>query len=335
MATSSRTPQASRTATPIPVATPAPTPSGAPVVRVTEAGQAVWAAREIDPLCLRWEDTDDDGEPEWVGLYLRPADPPRLEGFVLDGEAWHVLGAVSTRAPAEDDHGLGTYPTCELEVRDINVDGQTELLFHGHAKNDIDLLHIFVWREAGYALLASFRGDAGIEVNNIDGDLAQEVVARYDAGEGLAWEQIHTWDGAHYGWTWERYSWLYADRPHAYLSDNPEHTVISFYLALGDRDLPGAYSLFSSAVEAAQPYEAWATGFDTMLAAEVGSVHETERGGDAAKVIAQVRSYDNLEGYVVGRLWDVTWTLVREQGAWQLQRGSNVELDRWEAPYFP
>jgi hypothetical protein len=310
------------------------------VAQVTEAGQAALASRGIDPFCLRWEDTDDDGEPEWVGLSLRLADPPQLEGFVLDGEDWHELramspGAASPRAPAEVEHGLGTYPTCQLAVRDVNADGQTELLIWGHAADGVDLLHIFVWRGASYEMLASFRGDAGIELTDTDGDPTQEVVARYDAGGGLAWEQVHTWDGSHYGWTWERYAWLYADHPHAYLIDTSEHAVISFYLALDGRDLPGAYDLLGSAAQGAQPYAEWAAGFDTTLAVEVGSVQVTGRAGDSATVTAQVRSYDNLEGYVIGRLWDVTWTLVREEGAWQLQQGSSEQLDRWEATYFP
>jgi hypothetical protein len=207
-------------------------------------------------------------------------------------------------------------------------------LVHGRTEENTDMLHIFVWRETTYDLLASFQGDAGIEIEDADGDLVQEIAARWKAGGGLAWEQVHTWDGTHYGWTWERYSWLYADYPHAYVTDNPEHTVISFYLALAGRDLPGAHRLFSSAVEASQDYQTWAAGFDTMLGVEVGSVHEIEQAMGTATVTAQVRSYDNLEGYLVGRLWDVTWSLVREQGAWQLERGSSQELDRWEAAHF-
>lgn len=295
-----------------------------------EAGQSAFAARQIDPLCLRREETDDDGELEWVGLFLTPTNPARLEGFVLDGGSWHSL-----RAPVEDEHGLGAYPACRLEVQDLNVDGRTELLIQGRTRDDVDLLHIFVWRESRYDLLASFRGDAGIRVMDVNGDPPQEIIARYDAGRGLAWEAVHTWDGSHYGWTWERYAWLYADHPHTYPTDSAERAVISFYLALNDRDLPGAYRLFSAAIEASQAYETWATGFDTTQAVEVGSVHRTGGTQGTATVSAQVRSYDNLNGYVVGRLWDVTWTLVKEEGAWQLQRASQNQLDRWEAPYFP
>jgi hypothetical protein len=230
---------------------------------------------------------------------------------------------------------MGTYPACELEVRDVNVNGRTELLVRGRTADGVDLLHAFVWRGMGYDLLASFRGDAGVEVRDVDGDLLPEVLARWDAGDGLAWEQVHTWDGSHYGWTWERYTWLYADQPRAYPTESPERTVISLYLALDGRDLPGAYRLYSATIRETQDYASWAAGFHTMLAVEVGSVHAIERAGDTATVTAQVRSYDNLDGYVVVRLWDVTWTVVQERGTWWLERGTSQQLDEWEATYLP
>jgi hypothetical protein len=288
------------------------------------------AGQGVDPLCLRWEDTDRDGEAEWLGLHFRQTDAPRLEAFVLDGDAWHEL------LPLErEKYGLGTFPSCELDVLDINTDGKPEILIRGSAEEHIDLMHIFTWAEEGYGLLASFQGDAGIRVANIDGEPSMEVVVRHDAGQGLAWEAINTWDGANYGWTWERYDWLHPDRPHAYPVDRPEHAVISLYLALDDRDLRGAYDLLSSETRASQPYQAWAAGFDTTLAVEVGSVHQVARTDDTATVTAQVRSYDNLEGYAIGRLWDATWTVVYEEGQWRPLSAASKELDRWEAPYLP
>lgn len=329
-ATPTDVPPATATAAPTPSATPAPTLDPTAVVEAIQQGQTAIESRVGEPLCLRLEDADDDGEPEWVGLHLRPTEPPRLEGFVLDGDAWYTL-----TPPPEDEQGMGRYPTCRLEVRDVNEDGSTELLIWGHTTGNVDLLHVFVWREATYALLASARGDAGVDVVEINGDLSQEIVARYDAGDGLVWEQVHTWDGSHYGWTWERYGWLYADHPHAYPTHSPARVVISYYLALNDRDLPAAHDLLSPMAQASQPYEGWAAGFDTMLAVEVGSVHEIERVEGRATVTALVRSYDNLEGYVVGRLWDVTWSAVLADGAWQLERSESELLDRWEAVYFP
>jgi len=148
------------------------------------------------------------------------------------------------------------------------------------------------------------------------------------------WEAVYTWDGANYAWTWERYAWFYLDRPHAYHTDTPEHAVISFYLALDDRDLPGAYGLLSASAQAAQPYETWAVGFATTVAAEVGAVHETARSGDSATVVAQVRAYDNVDGRVFATLWDVTWTVVHTEAGWRLVGATANQLDRWELPYY-
>jgi hypothetical protein len=287
-------------------------------------------ARGVDPLCLRWEDSDGDGEAEWLGLHRRAGERPQLEAFVLDGETWHEL-----QAQEEEEYGLGVYATCELDVQDINADGRVEILVRGHARESIDILHIFAWDDERYTLLAAYQGDAGVLVQNIDGDLSKEIVVRRLARRGLAWEAVHTWDGTNYGWTWERYGWLHRDRPHTYIADDPELVVISFYLALDDRDLPGAYSLLSLESRSSQPYQAWAAGFDTTLAVEVGSVHQLALAGGSATVTAQVRSYDNLDGYVIGRLWDTTWTVIREQGAWRLQSATSEELEQWEAPYYP
>lgn len=322
---------------PTPSLSPSGTPSITPVltldpnqvVDIVQAGQVPIDKRSIEPLCLRWEDTDGDGNPEWVGVYLRPGDPPQLEGFVLDGQSWHEL-----KAAEAEQHGLGEYPTCELQLADLNLDGMVEIAVWGHAETTVNLLHLFVWHESRYEVIASFQGDAGLEVADVNSDLRQEIIVRHNAGDGLAWETIHTWNGTGYAWTWERYCWLHADHPHVYLSDDPVHTVISFYLALNDRDLQAAYGLLETEARAAQPYQEWARTFDTTLEVEVGSVHEIERTGTRATVTAQVRSYDNLDGYVIGRLWSVIWTTVREDETWRLHSATSEELTQWETPYF-
>ncbi len=326
----SHTPTPTPSPTAIPTPTPAPTLDPAAVAAKIATGAERLAAAGVEPLCLRWEDTDDDGEPEWVGLYVQPGEPPQLMAFVLDGETWHDL-----RALEEGKHGLGEYPTCELEVCDVNADGRIEVLVWGHADTGTELLHIFAWDGATYVLLAPFEGDAGVRLENSDGDLADEVFVGYDAGDGLVWEAVFTWDGANYGWTWERYGWFYLDRPHVYHTDTPEHAVISFYLAIDDRDVPAAYTLLSLSAQAAQPYEAWAVGFATTVATEVGSVHEISRSGDTATVVAQVRAYDNEDGRVIATLWDVQWTLVQTPDGWRLESGVTNQLDRWEAVYYP
>lgn len=336
--TSAHTPTPPHSPTPAPTFTPTPPPvptlDPAAVASIVAKGQARLKAMGVEPLCLRWEDTDGDGEPEWVGLYHRPGEPPQLAAFVLDGEAWHDLQPLK-KEPGKEDFGLGEYPTCELEVRDTNADGRVEILVWGHAETRTDLLHVFVWDGTAYALLAGFEGEAGVRLENTDGDLADEIAVGYNAGNDLVWEAVHTWDGANYAWTWERYAWFYLDRPHAYHTDTPEHVVISFYLAVDDRDLPGAYGLLSGSAQAVQPYQTWAAGFATTVAVEAGAVHELARSGETATVTAQVRAYDNVAGRIVVTLWDVEWAVVQTEAGWRLGSAAAGQLDQWELPYYP
>lgn len=321
------------TPSPVPSPTPAPTLNAADVGAVVSRGRARLEAMGVEPLCLRWEDTDADGEAEWLGLHWQAGEPARLAAFVLDGDAWHEL-----RALEGGRYGLGEHPTCELEVRDINVDGRDEILIWGHAEASVELLHVFVWDGAAYVLLASFEGRAGVRLENVDGDLADEIFEGYvdaEAGDDFVWEAVYTWDGASYGWTWERYRWFYLDRPHAYRSDTPKRAVISFYLAIDDRDLSGAYGLLSPAAQAAQGEEAWTVGFVTTIAVEVGSVHEISRSGETAVVVAQMRAYDNVGGRVMAALWDLEWLVVQTADGWRLESASAEQLERWEAVYYP
>ena len=327
------------TPTPIPTLTPAPTsiptPTPAPtlapvtVASIAAKGWARLEAMEVEPLCLRWEDTDGDGEPEWLGLHLQPGEPPQLMAFVLDGDAWHDL-----RPLDRGKHGLGEHPTCELEVRDINADGRVDVLVWGHADVSTDLLHVFAWDGVSYALLAPFEGKRGVRLENADGDLADEVIVGYNAGADLVWEAVYTWDGAGYGWTWERYAWFYLDRPHVYRTDTPEHAVIYHYLAVDDRDFFGAYSLLSAGGQATYPVEKWMADYATNVQTEVGAVYELGRSGDVATVAAQVRHYNNLDGRIIATLSDVEWAVVRSPEGWRLERVTITQLDRWEAVYY-
>ncbi len=325
-------PTATPTLAPTSTSTPAPTLDSTAVVSTITDAQAQAAAVNVEPLCLRWEDTNDNGTSEWIGLYHQPGDPPELQAFILDGERWYALEPLE-----EEEYGLGQYPTCEIDVEDINTDGKSEILIWGHAGARTDLLHIFVWEVEDYELLAFFEGEAGIRLENKDGDLSDEIVVGYNtARSNLVWEAVYTWDGDRYGWTWERYSWLYLDRPHAYFTDTPEHVVISFYLALDDRDMPAAYRLLSAEARGAQPYETWLDEFAITLAMEVGSVHEVERSADetTATITAQVRVYENLDGRVFATLWDVEWRVRRVEDTWRLHEVTTQQVDRWETPYY-
>ena len=330
--TPTHTPTLVPTPTPTPTPTPAPTLDPAAVSADIASTQARLAAAGVEPLCLRQDDTDGDGEPEWVGLYLYPADPPQLRGFVLDGTTWYDL---LPPEGGEEEGTLGEYPTCELEVRDLNADGRVEIAVFGHEGTSTDFLHIFVWNESAYAVLAAFEGEGGVRMENTDGDLADEVVVRLRPEGDLVWEIVYTWDGANYAWTWDRLAWFYLDRPHAYRDNTPLHALASFYLALDDRDLPGAYNLLSASGQAARPYAEWAWGFNTTLGVEVGAVHVVTQEGGWATIAAQVQALDNVGGRVVLTHYAVEWQLVETEAGWRLESGTTEVLDEWEVPYYP
>lgn len=324
-------PVVSPTPPPPTVAPAIPPPEPAAISATVEAGWAQAARFGIQPLCLRQEETDGDPDLEWVGLYLLPGDPPRLQGFVLDGSTRYDLSAPET----ERVKSLGEFAACELEVRDINADGRTEIVIRGHTQKGSALLHIFVWDGRRYALLGQFEGRGGLYLENRDGDLADEIVVRWTPEGALVWEVVYTWDGAHYVWTRDRYAWFYLDRPHPYPDDTPVHALASFYLALNDRDLPAAHRLLSPAAQSAQPYEDWALGFATTLRVEVGAIQVARQEGDQATLTAQVRAWDNVDGRVVVIVYAARWEMVRLEGGWRLDQGTVEPLEGWEAKYYP
>jgi hypothetical protein len=296
------------------------------------AAQGRADAAGVAPLCLRQDDTDGDGLPEWVGLYLHQADPPELRGFVLDDDSWYDL------LPPEgdvEDGTMGAYPACELEIRDFNRDGRLEIAVFGRLETRTDLLHLFAWDGNGYVLLGAFEGEGGVRIASTDGDLTDEVLVRLRPEGDLVWEIVYTWDGTHYAWTWDRLTWFYLDRPHVYQDDRPVHALASFYLALGDRDLPGAYNLLSASAQAARPYAEWAAGFHTTMRVEVGAARVASEGDGRAVVAAQVRAVDNVDGRAVLTNYGVEWQLVQTEAGWRLENGTSEVLDRWDLPYYP
>lgn len=283
-----------------------------------------------EPLCLEAGDTDGDGRMEWVGTYLSQAgDGQRLEAFIIDDGQWFDL------LPLEKSRfGLGEYAACEIELLDANVDGRLDILTWGHAGSSTDLLHVFTWDGIEYPLLAAFEGPAGVYLDAKNGGEAPDIVVRYRSSANLAWEAVYTWDGSNYGWTWERYDWYHSRRPHAYQATTPENAVISFYLALNDRDLPAAYELLSRQRKDTTPADEWFSGYSSTVAVEAGSVHEVSRSPKQAVITALVKSYDNESGRIVGRLWSSRWTCIRADGEWRLDEADQDLLQSWEASDF-
>lgn len=332
------------TETPTPLPTPAPTPTPIPppdpagLPALAEEGLAGLraAAGAATLVCFRYEDLNHDGSPEWLALLHQP-EAGRMSAFVLEGKRIHTLPDAKPD-PGKPYYGLGQYPTCEVEVRDVNADGRMEVAIFGHADRNLTLLHLYVWDDESYRLVGAFQGDAGVFFEDRDGDLAEEIIESHrDTGAPqLAWRLIFTWDGQTYGWTWDRWGWFFLEGPHSYPTQRADYAVISFYLALHDRDLPGAYALLADTARAAQPYETWALGFARTLRVDVSSIQRVAAASDEnrVRVNAMVTAWDNEDGRVIGRLWEVTWETVRTDAGWRLVSGATNLLDTWEAQYW-
>lgn len=346
------TPQPSPTTTPVPPspsptasATPAPTATATPVTvldpalpeATASAGLAAVEMKAGRLVCLRYEDTDADGEPEWLAiLHDESGGVGRLHAFVLDGEAAYTLEPAQPE-PGLPDVGFGQYATCDVAVRDVNVDGRPEIGIFGHAEGNETLLHLFVWEGEAYRRLGFFAGDGGVKLVDKDGDAEEEIWEGYRvrAAPSLVWYVVHTWENDTYGWTTEHYDWYFADRPQTYPTHAPEYAVIAYYLAVNDRDLPGAYDLLWP--EGRPAYETWALGYATTMQVSVGATHPipAASGADRARVASMVTAWDNEGGVIIGRLWNVEWDVLRTDGGWRLLSSTAELLEEWKAAYWP
>lgn len=328
------TPEAPATLTPTVI--PTPDTAALRTVVVTEFSALQTSVGDAALLCLRYEDTDADGVPEWLALLHQNGDPPRMSAFVLDGDTVYPLEPAFPK-PGAPDVGLGQFQTCEVEVRDVNADGLPEIAIFGHAQDNETLLHLFAWNDTGYRRLGRFSGDAGVRFVDADGDLEEEIWEGYrdKSAPSLAWYRVHTWEEQTYGWTSDRYGWYYLDRPHVYPTHKPEYAVIAFYLAVDDRDLPGAYDLLFP--QDGRSYDAWAAGFATTVKVGVGSTHTIPgtESDTSARVAAMVTSWDNEGGIIIGRIWNTEWTMVRTANGWRLVSATAELLEEWRATYWP
>ncbi len=308
------------TPSPVPTATltPLPTLDAALVQAAANEGlaRAQALAGEDELVCLRYEDTDADGAPEWIALVHRSIDAgARLAAYVMDGDTVYALEPAQPK-PGAADVGFGQYATCDIAIKDVNADGMPDLAIFGYAEGNETLLHLFTWEETDiggdYRRLGFFSGDAGIKFADVDGDLEEEIWEGYRVrgAPSLAFYIVFTWENETYGWTSEHYDWYFLDRPQTYPTDAPEFAVVSFYLALNDRDIPGAYALL--APSSRPDYATWALGYATTLRVSIGGVHTISgsTGENHARVAAMVTAWDNDGGVITGRLWDVEWDTI-------------------------
>ena len=335
------TPPPSPTLPPTPTASPTPEPAPDPsqLLAIAETGMAALqtAAGAADILCIRYEDTDADGQPEWLALTQRQGSTTnRLDAFVLDDGIVHELPSAQPK-PGAAAVGLGEYATCEIQIRDVNIDGMPEIAIFGHAKGNKTLLHLFAWEDDGYRRLGFFSGDAGVAFRDVDGDLEEEIWEGYrmQSAPSIAWYVVYTWENHTYGWTSDTYDWYFDDRPQSYPTHQPDTAVIAFYLALNERDLPGAYELLLP--QNRPSYEEWAIGYATTLQVREGDVHTipAATGEARSRVSAMVRAWDNERGVLIGRLWNVEWDTALTEDGWRLLTSSAELLDEWTVSYWP
>ncbi len=185
--TPTSTPMLAPTATASPLPTSTSTPTSTPDLDAFAATQTYAATAEAGwtqlqslagdarLVCLRYEDVDADGTPEWIALTHQEGSPAsRLGAYVLDGDTHTILEAAPPK-PGTADVGFGQYATCEIVTRDINADGIVEIAIFGHADGNRTLLHVFAWDGVGYRRLGFFYGDAGVRIVDVDGDLEEEI----------------------------------------------------------------------------------------------------------------------------------------------------------------
>jgi len=252
-----------------------------------------------------------------VGLYQEAVGLPVL-GFVLDGETLYTLSPPDTLGV-----GLGEHPTCNLQMRPLSP--YPVILVWGDAGAHVSLLHLFRWDGRAYQAVGAFGGDGGVYFAAPDSGsgLPQEIIVRQRGDpDRFDREAVWQWDGERYRLDRSRYVFSALRGSKApYPDRSPGDAVISFYLAINERDLPGAYALLTPQAQADRPRERWYAGFATTLSVEVNEIRTiSETAEDTATIVVRIRAQDNLGTRIKTTRWEVTWTVVATPDGWRLDR---------------
>jgi len=111
--------------TPEPSSTPPPTPvpTYPPSQLLTAAtsglDRILTTAGGRNLVCLRYEDLNADGIPEWLALTHQQDTPPNLQAFILDANTSYALEPAQPK-PGMPDVGFGQFPVCQIDIRDVN-----------------------------------------------------------------------------------------------------------------------------------------------------------------------------------------------------------------------
>lgn len=189
-------------ATLTPASTPAPTP--VPTVLLPSVGPTHLLPDGARFLGMIADDLDHDAETEYVLLAgFGPADAfDSLSLFVVEPDL------PPGQQIAYDSGPLVGERAEPLQLRDINGDGDLEVLSLHSAGTQEHTMYILTWRGDAFDFLRPHGGQfggldhfgaTGVRVGDVDGDAIEEIFAAYGPA---AWIQdVYRWDGADYVFT--------------------------------------------------------------------------------------------------------------------------------------
>lgn len=298
-------------------AMPTPAPMSAQAMNAFLSGPRAFG---VEPFCLQLADTDGDGEREWLGLFeLVPLGGTGAAGFVLDGDQMYLLGRAAD-GQGQDNYGtlVSELPVCQVQVQDVTEDGLVEVLVRGLSQAGQHQLSIFSWnRNDAYLLLASFGGNAGVELMDLDQDGLPEVVTAQNLWDGVVLQEISRWDGVAYRFERSVYA-LASDAVEALPADTPEQCLVSYYLNLERRDYRSAYEMLSAEMQARQDYKAFLLSAAGVRDLWLGEVSPPAQEGDVLVFQAPLWMEAVENGRPIRRAFRGEWRIGQEQGTWKI-----------------
>jgi hypothetical protein len=318
---------ASPTATTAATAAAPATLTATPVagVEAAEPPTTLWRVAGVEPYCLQRADVNNDGEQEWVGLAeARDVTSSRVVGFVQQGASLLPLGpGASAGDLASKAFVVADVPSCEVLIRDVNIDGLAEILVFGDRADGSRQLSIFAWDGKGaYGLLASFAG-SGVRIEGLSADSAATITVRNRLSLGVLLEETSGWSGKSFVSIGSRYI-SDADYAGSYPTGTAEQALIAFYLNLQRRDLASAYKLLSPAMRQRQTYDQFIQSVAGVGSFELGQISVVQSDAAQATLRAALilRSVSDAQASV--EPFAAEWRMVRTEAGWRVDGVSLV-----------
>lgn len=302
--------------------TEAAVPPASEAVLTLESALAAPRAFGAEPFCMQLADTDGDGLQEWVGLWdAGPSDGAGVRGFILDGGQFYPLGAAGALNSGTDDAAsslLSEVPLCSLEIADLNVDGRAEIAVSGETREGSPQLTILAWNgKDAYPIVGSFAGDAGVYLQDEDGDGAREIFSLHRLWDGVLLCEVSRWNGKAYVYDRSYYA-LKSDFAGPLAVETAEQTLVGHYLNIQRRDFKAAYALLSAGLQARQDYRSFFLSNGGTRRLELGELSSPVLDGETWVFQAPLTLEAVEEGQVVRRRFAGEWHLREVEGQWRI-----------------